>query len=80
MPKANRKRRWIVLAVVAVVLAVAGVVAYRVFEEPGHTEFKAGKAAYRAEDYKSAVEHYKLAADQDSSRAKEALKELGMGE
>ena len=68
MTKANRKLRWIVLAT-AVVLAVAGFVAYRVFGEPGHAEFKAGKAAYRAGDYKTAVEHYKLAADQGNLKA-----------
>ena len=70
MPKANRKLRWIILAVATFVLAVAGIVAYRVFGEPGYTEFKAGKAAYQAGDYKSAVEHYKLAAEQGNLKAR----------
>ena len=51
-------------------LAVTAFVAYRVFEEPGHAEFKAGKAAYWAGNYKSAVEHYKLAADQGNLKAR----------
>ena len=41
------------LAIVTVLLlAGAAFIAYKVFEEPGHAEFKAGKAAYRAGNYK----------------------------
>ena len=80
MPKANRKLRWILLAAVAVVLAVAGFVAYKMFEGPGHAEFKAGKAAYRAGNYESAFENFLLAAEQGSPDAKKALNELNFGE
>ena len=66
----TKTKRNIILAVVAVLLAGAAFVAFRVFEEPGHAEFKAGKAAYRAGNYKSAVEHYKLAADQGNLKAR----------
>ncbi|MBR6241528.1 MAG: hypothetical protein IKQ82_08755, partial [Lentisphaeria bacterium] len=65
----TKMRRSIVLAVIAVVLIGAAFIAYKMFEEPGHAEFKAGKAAYRTGDYKSAVEHYKLAADQGNLKA-----------
>jgi len=60
----TKMKRNIFFAVVAVFVAVAGFTVYRVFEEPVHAEFKAGKAAYRARDFKSAVKHYKLAAEQ----------------
>ena len=64
------KRSFGFLALILIVVAVAGFVAYRVFGEPGHADFKAGKAAYRADDYESSIEHFKLAAEQGNLKAR----------
>ena len=56
----KHKSRWIIVAGIAVLTVVPGVFAFILWGKPesGHAEFKVGKAAYKAEDYKSAVEHY----------------------
>jgi TPR repeat protein len=60
----NRTIRNLILAVVTLFLAIFVFAGCRTTEEPGHAEFAAGKAAYRAGDYKTAVDHFKLAAEQ----------------
>ena len=79
MSKTNRKLRCIILAVVTVVLAVAGTAVSvlftgcRTLDEPGYAELQAGKADFRAKDYASAVAHFRPAAEQGNATAQVLL-------
>ena len=65
----TKTSRNLFFTILALFLTAAVFTGCRTTEEPGHAEFNSGKIAYNAGDYESAVEHYKLAADQGNLMA-----------
>ena len=62
----------VLLASVVTVLAVMPT-GCRTPDEPGYAELQAGKAAFRAKDYDSAVAHFRPAAEQGNATAQVLL-------
>ena len=71
----KHKFRWIIITCIAVLAVALGVFAFVRWgkPEPGHAEFKAYKADYKAGYLRSAIEHCRLAADQGNLKAQTLL-------